>query len=51
MSGKRKIKPVNDNVDKAMTYRELMSKYKKAVKSECYFEAMLITYESEYQTV
>ena len=44
MSGERKIKPVNDNADKATTYRELMSKYKKAVKSECYFEAMLITY-------
>ena len=44
MSGERKINPVNDNADKATTYRELMSKYKKAVKSECYFEAMLITY-------
>ena len=44
MSGERKINPVNDNADKAMTYRELMGKYKKAVKSECYFEAMLISY-------
>ena len=35
---------MNDNADKATTYRELMSKYKNAVKSECYFEAMLITY-------
>lgn len=44
MSKTRKIKPVNDNADKEKTYTELMSKYKKAVKSECYFEAMLITY-------
>lgn len=44
MSVQRKIKPVNDNADKAMTYREFMSKYNKAMKSECYFEALLITY-------
>ena len=44
MTDKRKIKPVNDNADKAMTYKELMSRYKRSLKSECYFEAMLITY-------
>ena len=44
MPVQRKIKPVNDNSDKAMTYREFMSKYNKAMKSECYFEALLIAY-------
>ena len=44
MSGSRKIDPVYDNADKAQTYKELMRKYKKAMDSECYFEAMLITY-------
>ena len=44
MPVQRKIKPVNDNADKAMTYREFMSKYNKAMKSECYFEALLIAY-------
>ena len=40
----RKIAPVKDNDDKARTYRENMKKYNRAIKSECYFEAILIAY-------
>lgn len=40
----RKITPVKDNNDKAKTYTEHMKKYNRAMKSECYFEAFLITY-------
>ncbi len=40
----RKIAPVKDNDDKARTYQENMKKYTRAIKSECYFEAILISY-------
>lgn len=38
------ITPVNDNEEKARTYRELMTRFNKAVKEEFYFEALLIDY-------
>lgn len=40
----RKIAPVTDNNDKSRTYKELMKKYNRAIKSECYFESILIAY-------
>ncbi len=40
----RRIAPVTDNNDKARTYKENMKKYNRAIKSECYFEAILIAY-------
>lgn len=40
----RKIAPVKDNDDKARTYKENMKKYNRAIKSGCYFEAILIAY-------
>ena len=40
----RKIAPVKDNDDKARTYQENMKKYTRAIKIECYFEAILISY-------
>lgn len=43
-SDERKIAPVKNNKDKANTYGAHMSRYKKAIKSECYFEALLISY-------
>ena len=41
---KQIIAPVADNEDKARTYRELMSRFNKAVKEEFFFEALLIDY-------
>ena len=40
----RKIAPVKDNNDKAKTYTEHIKKYNRAMKSECFFEALIITY-------
>ena len=40
----RKIISVNNNAEKAQTYRNLMSRYNKALKEGFYFEAMLIEY-------
>ncbi len=42
----RKIAPVKDNDDKARTYKENMKKYNSAIKSGCYFEAILIPQSS-----
>lgn len=42
--GKRLIQPVSDNKDKQRTYAENMSKYKKAITGEFFFEAILIDY-------
>lgn len=44
MANIRKIKPVKDNSDKEKTYKEHIRKYNCAIRSECYFEALLITY-------
>lgn len=40
----RKITPVKDNNDKARTYNENMDRYRRAMESEFFFEALLITY-------
>lgn len=44
MASERKIEPVKNNADKGKTYQEHTKKYNRAIKSECYFEALLITY-------
>ena len=38
------VKTILNNKDKQNTYKHLMGKYRKAVNSECYFEALLIVY-------
>lgn len=43
-NSRRLIQPVYDNSDKQLTYCVLMERYKRAVTSEFYFEAMLIVY-------
>ena len=40
----RQISPVNGNVDKQRTYREMLKKYKVALKEEFYFEALIVDY-------
>ena len=40
---KRAIKPVKDNMDKANTYRDLKSRYKRAVEEGFYLEAFLLS--------
>lgn len=44
MKNERKILPVKNNNDKAKTYTEHIEKYNRAIESECYFEALLISY-------
>ena len=39
---KKMIAAVQNNAEKANTYRELMTRYNKAVKEGFYFEALLI---------
>ena len=38
------IKAVTNNVSKQFTYKKLLGRYKLAIKSEFYFEAMIIVY-------
>ena len=38
------VKTILNNKDKQNRYKHLMGKYRKAVNSECYFEALLIVY-------
>ena len=38
------VKTILNNKDKQNTYKHLLGKYRKAVNSECYFEALLIVY-------
>lgn len=40
----RQISPVNGNIDKQKTYREMLGKYKLALKEGFYFEALIIDY-------
>ena len=40
----RRIAPVADNREKQLTYQEQMRRYKKAMKEEFFFEAILIDY-------
>ena len=44
MSKAREILPAENNYDKAHTYEKMMQRYKKAVKEEFFFEAVLIDY-------
>ena len=38
------VKTILSNKDKQNTYKHLLGKYRKAVSSECYLEALLIVY-------
>lgn len=38
------VKTILNNKDKQNTYKHLLGKYRKAVSSDCYFEALLIVY-------
>lgn len=38
------VKVVSNTKDKQNTYRHLLGKYRRAINSECYFEALIITY-------
>jgi len=40
----RLIKPIESNTDKALTYRQMKSRYNKAMKESFYFEAIAIDY-------
>lgn len=40
----RKILPVENNMDKAQTYRKNIDRYNRAIKGEFYFEALMIDY-------
>lgn len=44
MAAERKIKPVADNKDKQRTYQAQKGRYKRAVESGFFFEALLIDY-------
>ena len=41
---KRLIKPIENNTDKALTYRQMKGRYNKAMKEGFYFEAIAIGY-------
>lgn len=41
---KRMIKPVESNIEKSLTYRQMKGRYSKAMSEQFYFEAMLIDY-------
>lgn len=42
--GERLIKPAENNIEKAYTYRQMKGRYNKAMSEKFYFEAMMIDY-------
>ena len=42
--GERLIKPAENNIEKAYTYRQMKGRYSKAMSEKFYFEAMMIDY-------
>lgn len=40
----RLIKPAENNIEKAYTYRQMKDRYNKAMSEKFYFEAMMIDY-------